>query len=318
MAETQLSSLAGDLDNPFTAKLDHPSLEGVTVRFVYVTPELAEIKLANTPAWQRKKSPRAIEVLATDMAMGNFLFNGDAIRFDETGQQIDGQHRFQAIVESGEPQVMLWVEGLDRKVLAAIDTGRKRTYADLIGMDTPGGRIKYYSITAGTINRYWYWLHGCYGRRGTARLHGTLYTNASPSYAQLNLIAAEGKACGLDFVMAATVGKAAHAVSKIPPSIMGLAWLLFTEIDVDAREKFFFEMITEAPNGRREHPPTMLRETGMRRNKDDKKVEDWLWLHHVITAWNYWLDGKDLNTLRRPAQVSPDSLAMPTGWVEHA
>jgi len=311
----QFSALSTELDNPFTNKLIHPTLDGVTVKFVDVTAELAELALANTPDWQRKRSPRTVECLATDMATGDFLFNGDTVRFGRDGEVIDGQHRLKAIVESGISQVMLWVEGLDKKVMAAIDTGRRRSYADLIGM---AGDAKYNSVTAGIIGRYWYWLHGCYGRRGTARIEGALHTNAAPSYAQLNSIAASGKARGLNFVSAAVAARAAYPAAKIPPSVLGLAWILFSEIDVDAREIFFHELTKGAETGKHEYPINKLRDTALRRAGDDKNVPDWLWLHYILTTWNAWRVDKDLNTLKRPLTATPQSLAMPLGWTERA
>jgi hypothetical protein len=61
------------------------------------------------------------------MLDGNWKENGETVKLDSNGNIIDGQHRLQAIVDSGVTIELILVEGLNPSVADTIDIGRKRS-----------------------------------------------------------------------------------------------------------------------------------------------------------------------------------------------
>lgn len=98
-----------------------------------VTPFLAAAYLERNTKNRRMSSAR-VEAYAAAMQRGEWIFNGDSIRFSVDGALLDGQHRLSAVVKSGTTQNFLVVRGLPKNVFATIDTGAARTASDVIGL----------------------------------------------------------------------------------------------------------------------------------------------------------------------------------------
>lgn len=77
--------------------------------------------------------------LGRDMQSGDWLFNGDTIRFardaDGLSFLVDGQHRLAAIVATEITQPCLVVRGLPVAAQEVIDTGKVRTFGDTLKLD---------------------------------------------------------------------------------------------------------------------------------------------------------------------------------------
>ena len=98
-----------------------------------VTPELAADWLKKNDH-NRPLSRAAVEVHKRNLVAGNFRTTHQGIGLDSRGRLRDGQHRLQAIVETGIAASMLVTEGLTDSDLQAIDDGRKRTAHDILSM----------------------------------------------------------------------------------------------------------------------------------------------------------------------------------------
>ncbi len=80
--------------------------------------------------------------LARIMKDGHWHMAGDPIRFDTNGHLIDGQHRLQAVIDSGTTQQFLILRGLDPASYTVMDQGRPRTRGDtLVTMDIKNSNI---------------------------------------------------------------------------------------------------------------------------------------------------------------------------------
>lgn len=101
---------------------------------IEMTPEMAADILKRNPTNRHIKRSH-VDLMARDMAAGDFQFNGDAIRLNGNGELIDGQHRLTACVKSGASFHTLLIRGLSSDVRATIDSGSKRTFADRLAMD---------------------------------------------------------------------------------------------------------------------------------------------------------------------------------------
>ncbi|MBO7732139.1 MAG: hypothetical protein J6S67_06295 [Methanobrevibacter sp.] len=105
----------------------------IKFNLVEITPEKADewLQKRNTENYRNYK-PSAEYLYKKDMKDGNWLFNGDTIKFDTNGNLIDGQHRLKAIKESETTQKYIVVEGLDPECTKTIDIGFKRSVEDYL------------------------------------------------------------------------------------------------------------------------------------------------------------------------------------------
>ncbi len=104
------------------------------VELVYVTPKIAKEYLKRNLI-NRKQSNRTVKFLVDQMKKGLFLENGESIVFDENGNLNDGQHRLQAIIESGKSYYLVVVTGVKPKTMATYDTGKNRSAADVLSLN---------------------------------------------------------------------------------------------------------------------------------------------------------------------------------------
>lgn len=100
---------------------------------VDLTPELAELLLANNPE-NRQLKVQKLDVFKRDIEDGRWKLNGEAVIVARTGELNDGQHRCRAVVESGRPIKVLMTFGPERETRTTIDTGTARTPGDLLQM----------------------------------------------------------------------------------------------------------------------------------------------------------------------------------------
>lgn len=100
---------------------------------ITITPEIAEEFLERNHN-NRKIKPRKVDKFAYQLSQGQWITNGDTIRFDVKGTLIDGQHRLKAVVRTGVPiREQLVVRNLPLEAWRTIDDGAPRTYGDVLG-----------------------------------------------------------------------------------------------------------------------------------------------------------------------------------------
>lgn len=99
-----------------------------------VSPDEAKAILSKNPV-NRKIKARIVEAYARDMSKGKWLYTGDAIRIDNEGNLIDGQHRLQAAIMSNSGFYTKVITGLPRETMLQIDAGAKRNHADQLSIN---------------------------------------------------------------------------------------------------------------------------------------------------------------------------------------
>lgn len=294
-------------------KLNHEKVPGIEVYFLEVTPDVAEELLALNTKGQRTISNAAVERYASDMVTGDWFVNGDTIKISKDNELLDGQHRLSSIKESGEPQVLLIVHGLDKEAMATIDAGRKRTYADQLKMRD----ISNHTIVAALNGRIWHWFHGNYGLRGVGRIANPQHLNSTPSTAQKDLWMGKiEKAYGITVEAAAAFGVKAYAKRPgISSSTYGFAWVILSGIDKDLRETFFHEITVEAASSKMGYPIQALHNRLNRLKKGDF-FDNVNQLDALFSVYNAWLTGKQMETVRPPHPVRWNILEIPVGYKE--
>ena len=98
------------------------------------SPAQADSILETINVGNRKISKDRITQYRRDMDNGDWEFNGDAIRIDENGVLIDGQHRLTAVVLSGNPREFLVIKGVRAATKHTIDSGKGRTGGDALSI----------------------------------------------------------------------------------------------------------------------------------------------------------------------------------------
>lgn len=110
-------------------------------KVVTVTPQLAKAWLESQNTRNRHISPTAVSRYANDMKEGRWQFTGDPIQFDTDGVLINGQHRLQAVVDSGTTQRFAVWENLDPQSQDYMDQGVIRK---------PGQQLQIHGFKNGT------------------------------------------------------------------------------------------------------------------------------------------------------------------------
>ena len=117
------------------------SHNGITVRFVFITPAMAEeminrsAELFNaTNTKQRRVKYGTVSHYAKEMEKGQWEVNGDTITLSSEGKILNGQHRLRSIVKSGVGQWIILVEGVADEAMKTMDMGVKRTLENYLQM----------------------------------------------------------------------------------------------------------------------------------------------------------------------------------------
>lgn len=99
-----------------------------------ITPQLAEAILAGDSD-NRNIRQYKLKQMVSDMKAGRWTLNGEPIIIAKTGELNDGQHRLNAIIESGVSVPVLFVFGVERETRTTLDQGASRTPGDYLQME---------------------------------------------------------------------------------------------------------------------------------------------------------------------------------------
>jgi hypothetical protein len=263
---------------------------GITASIESITPTKARAMLATNTA-NRKIRPRTVASYARDMKRGKWGITGEALKFDTDGVLRDGQHRLAAVVEAGVTVPMMVVRGVAPESQRVMDSGIKRMVHDQL------------DIT------------------------GFSNTRTIASAARLALVepgagfVAEGKdqpthAEILEFIDCYNEelqqgGKAAahyNSTVPIPPSVMVLAWMQFTQIDAGACSEFFEAMKQQRTTGEGDPRLALMRRL-TKSSHQKERIPQRQALSLVFRAWNAWRAGHTLRTL--PTHTRGEEVPVP-------
>jgi predicted XRE-type DNA-binding protein len=240
-----------------------------------ITPKRANELLADKHK-NRPLKAQAIDQFAADMKAGRWEMNGQPIIISDEGRLSDGQNRMAAIVQSGVTIDLLVVYGVPAERMATMDTGTKRSVADVLGMrDVPNAT-----------------LVGSIARTAYAFISGmTIYQ--SPS-----------KTAVVDFVSkhphVETVAAYTKRVNAAPQSAFGAVIFLATEsrrLDKEAHE--FVEQVQTGLNLKADDPAYALRLwVEVRSRNRDHRITAEAMFGATCRAWNAFALGEPLRNIR--------------------
>jgi len=97
-----------------------------------ITPLYAQEILDTCGGNQRHVRPSGVKKIVAFQEMDRWNpFNGDSIKFNVGLKLVDGQHRLQAVIETGVPMVFLVIRGLPDNAEMTIDQGIRRSPGDI-------------------------------------------------------------------------------------------------------------------------------------------------------------------------------------------
>lgn len=233
-----------------------------------VTPEKARLMLQARYAGQRKLSDSDVRRWARDMAAGNWTLSPDGVAFDTVGQLVNGQHRLHAIIRSNTNQILLIVRGLPTRSYDAMDTGKKRTFGDLLR----SRQYKYANEIAAMVR-----LIHQYAASGdpNARLNASLPVLSAFLDRHLDI--------NDDLANSA---QRVYYRTKFSVAYTGTLMYLFRHVSRDYADEFF-EILTNG-GGRPGQPAMVLRNVLTQRSqtaKERRMSEEYV-SAQIVRAWN--------------------------------
>lgn len=254
----------------------------VTHELVELTPSLAEQWLGHNLG-NRNLRRQKVQQYAQDMRSGNWQTSGQAIQFDWDGRLIDGQHRCEAVIESGVTVRVLVVRGLDPKAREVIDTGAKRTGGDA---------LRFAGFTQDPT------VMAAVARIADARENGFLRTamaTSIPTLSNSDIIAwAE---LNPDVASAIALARRTGKSINIQPSVWAYCLYELEKVGANAAVEFA-ESIADMRLDGKGDPRRVLLEifhraaTGQRRKPGIAES-----IYIVFRAWNAWATGQALNQI---------------------
>lgn len=255
---------------------------GPRMNVEFITPELASEYLTKN-THNRNLRGAIVAIYAAAMMAGQWVLNGESIKFAPDGTLVDGQHRLAAIVEAGVGVHILVVRDVDIESQLTVDVGLRRSIADHL---TWRGEVN--STTLGAT------LNAVHTYRKTGMFNvGTAAPGVRGTYRDLlDLLDAEPAI--RDSVR---VAKNLNAALKCPTGAMAALhytlWCMSPE-DADG----FFEALTSGADLAPDNPVFVLRRAMERaqRERVHKMATKYL-MAITIKAWNLWIVGDTCKVL---------------------
>lgn len=254
-----------------------------------ISPEIAQTLLNRNPDDEnRKLSKVTVRKYATDMANGKWNgLNGQTIVVSKEGFLNDGQHRLNAILQSGVKIQTMVIFGAERDSRLTLDQNKVRTSGDYLGMMGVKNPNNIAAIATMLIT---------YERDNfTASRHVSAPTNSGnrPTKAEIHEYAT---------THLKEIDRAFHAVSVgdhkllAQPSRLAAAYAI---LERTARHKSdvatFFDAILYGEGLKRGQPPLTCRRRLMTERKNMPSVRETL--ETIFRAWNYFVQEKELFTV---------------------
>lgn len=260
------------------------------IETVTITPEIAESYLQHNIGNRPLKKGK-IEKFAFSLSQGQWVQNGDTIRFDVDGKLIDGQHRLKAVIISEVALVDQPVaRGLSLEAWRTIDDGTKRTDADVLAR------------------------HGVPNAKGLASIAKVLMLiegEHSPyDKVQRNLITKldlEKWVVPKETQLTEIYKEAANAnqLCKFNTTALGvMIYEITRKYGALTATDFIEGLIEGVPDGLTTHDPRSMMKAWRLRNFRPKKgttIKTEAQLALLINGFNYWIHGKKLKKVHQPS-----------------
>jgi len=237
----------------------------------------------------RKKRVRLRDRFTESMKAGHWKLTGESIKFNTKGELIDGQHRLEAVIESGKTIEILVCRNVPDEAFMELDTGGNRTPGDLLtvaGYDyttNVASVIRYltsiYEIEAGQI------APASLARK---RVEPETLLEYAEEYSE-TLVEAVKK----------TMTRQARTVCS-PPALFAALYYIFAEHNKKAADEFFDSLIDGIgfEKGRQDPIYQLHRLLLQFKQEKHRRRPNFYKAAIVIKAWNAYQDRDVVGSLR--------------------
>jgi hypothetical protein len=263
-----------------------------TVQIIEVDPATAESWLAKNPNNRNLRKP-VVDSYARDMLAGNWMLNGETVKFDQSGKLIDGQHRLSAVVTADVTVPMVVVRGVDADVMDTVDVGAKRTYADALKLQGEDNT----TTLAAVVRRAVMWQRGARTNTGAVR----------PTAREMNTFIDANPQIRTSAELAARLSTR----TLLPASVIGLGHWLFSPLDPDDAD-WFLARAADGDGLPSNSPVAILRKRIVNMRVGGGRVNETDALALVIYAWNAHRAGETRTKLQMPrGGLTPENFPEP-------
>jgi hypothetical protein len=240
---------------------------------VHVGPDLAQAML-DTQMFNRNLNPNIVAKYAHDMENGNWFYTGEAVKFGIDGTLKDGQHRLTAIVKSQMTVPVLVVGGLTPEAQDRMDSGRVRTFADVLSINGYTSS----AVLAAVIKLAYLTVHGENEKPSRSDLENFLVNNPDLEEATSHSV------------------RLRNHLPDFRSSTLGVAWWMLAQRDEAAAHRFFDGLANNQTSGAGDPRNALLhRIATMRRLRENMTAYEQLIL--VVRAWNAWRKGTTMTKM---------------------
>jgi hypothetical protein len=218
----------------------------ITYSEIDLTPGLAREYL-DTQAPNRPKKLAKVRQFARDMTAGNWRFTGEAIKFNDRGQMIDGQNRCQAVIDSGVTIRVLVIRGLEHETQSVMDSGTPRNTRDALFF----GGYENTKDLAAAITAHTAWLSGAFAHCMSGLNYHVRPTNSEMvEYADTNP----------GIIEAVKTAKGIYSQGlRLPVGAIAVALIETRKISPADSEEFFDRIVNLRTEGRGDPVQTLVK-----------------------------------------------------------
>jgi len=266
-----------------------------------ITPKIAGDILANM-AENRPLSSTTVERYKNEMLNGAWLPRSEPLKFDTHGRLVDGQHRLWAVIESGTTQEFIALTGLPSEAFMVLDTGKKRSFKDILGIKRRD--LKNLLSVAAATNHILRWERGW---RGQALLSGVASNDINHNdlwdfYERNEAEILEATSWGMK--MAST-----YKAALFQSTFSTFAWAIL-RIDREDAEDFMRSMLNFSTRGSGD--PIHAAVTALRSEMVSDRKDQRGTLARLIKGWNGYRKGIEMHKITwRPGGANAEQFPEP-------
>ncbi|MFI9463974.1 hypothetical protein [Streptomyces xiamenensis] len=253
-----------------------------------ITPDMArDILDRETP--NRPVDLGQVALMAAAILRGDWQVTHQGIALDgsiETGLLVDGQHRLKAIVKAGVAVPILVFENVPRKTFSVLDTGKRRSGADVLSLDGQrdpmllSSTVRHVILFKDNPDSVW---SGSSARVTNDQILRKFHERSD------------------EFIKAASVGRSLAQAVDLIPTAASVGYFVSVEAAPAARVEDWLSSLVSGADLSLGDPrlaliKTMrhLRSGASVRRRQNTRSQVGLYLK----AWNAWATGKEIRTLR--------------------
>lgn len=252
------------------------------LEFVELTPKLAKTWL-DTVERPRPLSKMNLVKLENDINEGRYNKpNNDAICHDKNYHMMNGQHRCNAVLNTGKSIPVIVFYGLEPEDFDILDGGKKRSGGDVLSILN----VQYYNETAAALKSLY-----CYLKGHSFKVHNFHLT---PHQIVEMYNEHEEIINGHKFFI--KLSKKANFISR---SSFLFVYYVANREAVEFAEEFFTSLVTGVGFESEYHPAYLLRNILIRDAAAKiNKMPGYIKLYLLVKAWNAYYNNKEIHVLR--------------------